>query len=427
MKIRRTIPPTATPIGPSSLLHGLAGLFMGRKYLKKLEEEVKEHFGTNHVFFVSSGKAALTVILKALKSLSPGRETVLIPAYTCFSVPSAIVTAGLKVSLCDIDPSTFDFDYTSLEDAMDKETLCVLSTHLFGIPSDTDRINGICKDRGIFVVEDAAQAMGGRVLHGEYKGRMLGTVGDAGLFSLSRGKNITCGSGGIIITGSGHIAGAISKAYSSIGNPGTMETAREFLKALALSLFIHPSLFWMPSGMPSLKLGAAGSCDDFPIKRLSGMQAGLLNIWRDQLEKSNRIRSANARYFTGQLQMRSYGSAPIPLLRLPVIMKTKEARDRISGLSSGKGLGITRMYACPVNEMGGLREQFEGRSFPSASRVAENLLTIPTHHLLSERDKKNIRALFEDAAIAGNPGAGVRRHIRISRHETHHHHRHRRR
>ena len=66
-----------------------------------------------HVFLVSSGSAALTLALMALKSLAREREVV-IPAYTCFSVPAAVLQAGLRPVLCDIDPSTFDFDHSHL-------------------------------------------------------------------------------------------------------------------------------------------------------------------------------------------------------------------------------------------------------------------------------------------------------------------------
>ena len=185
-------------------------------------------------FFVSSGKAALTLILNALKTLNQ-RQEALIPAYTCFSVPSAIVKAGLKVSLCDIDSQTFDFDYKLLEKAINKNTLCVIPNHLFGIPADMDKINSICKDKDIFVIEDAAQAMGG-----SYKGSKLGTIGDVGFFSLGRGKNITCGSGGIIVTNSDTIAHAIEKEYAQFDKPSAMEQIINFCKAILMSLLFTP-------------------------------------------------------------------------------------------------------------------------------------------------------------------------------------------
>jgi len=83
MKIQRTIPPAATPMSAAHLLHGLAGIILGKRYLNRLSEEFKDYFGIGSVFFVSSGRAALYLILQALKSLSP-KQQVVIPAYTCF-------------------------------------------------------------------------------------------------------------------------------------------------------------------------------------------------------------------------------------------------------------------------------------------------------------------------------------------------------
>ena len=332
MKIYRTIPPTAAPIYLKDLIHEFLGIFSGKRYIQSLEEGIKAHFGVKHVFLVSSGKAALFLILKAIESLRPDKKQVIIPAYTCFSVPSAIVKAGLKVSLCDINPSTFDFDYKLLEKAINKDTLCVVPNHLFGMPADMDKINSICKDKDIFVVEDAAQAMGG-----SYKGKKLGTIGDVGFFSLGRGKNITSGSGGIIITNSSKIAGAIEKHYSGLKEPGIIGSLKEFLQILLMSIFIQPFLYWLPAGLTFLKLGQTIFYKDFSIKKLSGMKAGLLHGWQERLEKTNQIRKENGEYFNKRLRLRSRlsnrgeggGEGAIPYLRLPVLVSNKEIRDNI--------------------------------------------------------------------------------------------------
>lgn len=394
MKIKRTIPPAAAPINLKDLLHGVAGFFFGKKYkkyMKRLEDELKEYFGVQHVFLVSSGKAALTLILQALKSLNPDKKEVLIPAYTCFSVPSAIVKAGLKVSLCDIDPSNFDFDYELVEKTINKETLCLIPDHLFGIPSDMDRIIRLCKERGIFVVEDAAQAMGG-----SYNGKKLGTIGDIGFFSLGRGKNITCGSGGIIVTNSDIIAGKIQKEYARLESDNILETIKEFIRVIFISLFINPSLYWFPSGLPFLRLGETIFYKKFPIKRLSGMQAGLLRRWKKQLEESNQIRRENSKYFCSTLTstLTFHNGDSIPFLRLPFTVKSREIKERIYSFSKKGGLGISPMYPTSVNEIEEIRDQFNGKAYPSAKRVPETLLTIPTHQLLKEKDREEICKLF---------------------------------
>lgn len=393
MRIQRTIPPAAAPVDLKSIAHGFAGYFIGETYMKRLENELKEYFGVKHVFLVSSGRAALAVILNALKSLAPEKHEVLIPAYTCFSVPSAILRAGLKVVPCDIDPSTFDFDYSLLEQGIHDNTLCVLPSHLFGIPSDMDKIADLCRKRDIFIVEDAAQAMGGK-----YKGKLLGTLGDVGFFSMGRGKNITCGSGGIIVTDSNRIASAIEKEYRVLEKPRFYESLMEFLKVIILAFFVNPLVYWLPAGLPFLKLGETAFCRDFPIQGFSGMKAGLLRNWRRRLEESNRIRKENAGYFSELAGLKIGRDFPVPFLRLPFMTENKEIKAGIYAISSQKGLGIGKMYPTPVNEIAEIENQFQGKVFPFAKRVAERLLTAPTHGLLSEKDKGRI--LCQLAAIS---------------------------
>ena len=391
MRIRRTIPPAAAPIHLKNLLHGLAGLFSGKAYLRKFETELKEYFGVKHVYVTSSGKAALTVTLRALASLSPGKSHVLIPAYTCFSVPSAIVKAGLNPSLCDINSATLDFDGELLRDALDRETLCVIATHLFGVPSAVEKIRDICLDRNIFVVEDAAQAMGG-----SHRGRYLGTIGDVGFFSLGRGKNITCGSGGIIVTNSDRIAAALEKEYSSLQFPNIIETVSELLKVLIMSIFIRPSLYWLPSGLPFLKLGETVFHEDFPLRKLSGMQAGLLRGWQRNLEVSNRKRRENAAYFIEHVLLPGKKRASVPYLRLPFLLEEQEMRESICSRLQKEGMGISRMYPSSINEIERLKDQFRGKEFLSATLVAERLLTVPTHHLLRKKDREKICLLLQE-------------------------------
>lgn len=398
MKIRRTIPPAAAPVDLKALFYGVAGFFNEEEYLKRLEREVRDYFNVKHVFLVSSGKAALAVILNALKSLSPERDEVLIPAYTCFSVPSAIKKAGLKVALCDIDTKTFDFQQGLLKNAINKKTLCVMPNHLFGIPSDMKGIMDVCREKGIFVLEDAAQAMGGEVNRDK-----IGTIGDAGFFSLGRGKNITCGSGGIIVTSSDRIAEAINGIYSELEYPDIKEQIKDLLQIIAMNIFIRPSLYWLPSSLPNLKLGETIFYKDFPIKRLSGIKAGLLWEWQERLEKANQIRKENGRYFNKRLRSRQKLRLRLRLsngnifsfLRLPLMLESKETRDEIFSLSNKKGLGLSPMYPSPINEIKELNGAFNGRSFPSAKKASESLLTIPTHHLLSAKDKERISNLLQ--------------------------------
>src|SRR2546422_8281633 len=126
MRVQRTLPPAAAPVGPRDLLHGFLAMTSSEVALARAAAALRAHFGVKHVFLVSSGQAALTLILLALRRLRD-RTDVLLPAYTCFSVPAAVERAGLSVKLADVDPETFDFDYRSLANAIDAKTLCVVS------------------------------------------------------------------------------------------------------------------------------------------------------------------------------------------------------------------------------------------------------------------------------------------------------------
>src|SRR5210317_1112301 len=120
MRIGRTLPPAASPIYIRNILNGFKGLLRGQQQIERFRSELKDFYGVKHCFLVSSGKAALTLILRALHDLYPDRDEVLIPAFICYSVPSAIVRAGLKVKLCDVNPDTLDFDYDQLKELLSK-------------------------------------------------------------------------------------------------------------------------------------------------------------------------------------------------------------------------------------------------------------------------------------------------------------------
>src|SRR5687768_15799273 len=109
MRVGRTLPPAAAPIGPPEIVSGFRGIVHGEKSLDRFRSELKEYFGVKHCFLVCSGRAAFTLILLALEELSPGRKDVVIPAFTCYSVPSSVVRARLKLRLCDLHPDSLDF------------------------------------------------------------------------------------------------------------------------------------------------------------------------------------------------------------------------------------------------------------------------------------------------------------------------------
>jgi len=356
-------------------------------------EEFRRDLGAAHIFMVSSGTAALTLALEAIGSLSQRRD-VIVPAYTCFSVPAAVIKAGLRPVLCDVSPVTLDYDHAQLETLMTDRTLCVVAHHLFGMPADLHRIEAICRRRGAFLVEDAAQALGIR-----QNGRALATIGDVGILSFGRGKQVTCGSGGAIATCSDRIASTIASRYRDLPRPTGLETITDFASLALLAMFVRPSLYWIPSALPSLRLGETVYPREIRIRRMSGLKAGALRNWRAHLMRSNRVRSRTADYFRLRAGL-GLATPSHPYLRVPVLASTPAQKQRLQALSKRFGLGMSAAYPAAVSDIPELRPYLDGRQFPAAAALAERLLTLPTHQWLREKDKATLATVCREGCAA---------------------------
>jgi len=400
VRIERTIAPVANPVGILEIMKGAGGLIRRGRSLEALTCELKKYFGVSHVSALSSGKAAFFLILTALKRLEPKKTRVIIPAYTCFSVPSAILKAGLEVVPVDIDAETFDFVPRLLKEAVDKKTLAVVPNHLFGGAADVELARKAAEACGAYVVEDAAQAMGGAC-----KGRKLGTIGDAGFFSLGRGKNITCGGGGIIITDSNEIGGELDSLYSGLEGAGFSDSVKDILKVVAMDIFLMPWLYWLPLSIPSLRLGETIFHHDFPVEKLSSCRAGMMYGWEDRLERAARVRREATRVYTEGLGMRRGSGVETPCLRFPLLFDDEWARGEF--YSRTKKLGVSLMYPCPINEIPEIRESFRGQSYPGALKVAKTLVMLPTHGLVGNEVMDEIIGIYREIITAKRPAGNV--------------------
>lgn len=398
MRIGRTLPPAAAPIYLKDVISGLKGLVRGQRELTRFETEIKDYFCVKHCFLVSSGKAALTCILLALKDLHPDRDEVLIPAFTCYSVPSAIVRAGLKVRLCDIDSGTLDFDHEQLPELLSRSVLAVMPTHLFGLPADVQRTRVACKDPEITIIEDAAQAMGG-----ECKGGKCGTLGDVAFFSLGRGKAISTFEGGIILTSRDDIAESLRIMVDDLPACDFPALATLVLKALLLALFLHPSIFWLPKAIPSLKLGQTTYDPQFEMRRMSTFQAGLATDWIKrlaQLIKARLIRIGYWVHFVKNGRLRHYCSARVTtpnLIRFPVAVNGNGLRSAILAGSEAMGFGMMPAYPGSIAAIEDLKASFSTCSFAKAKELAEQLVTLPVHPFVKEEDVLRTSRFLERA------------------------------
>ncbi len=411
MRIGRTVPPAAAPIGFGEIVHGLSGILRGQAEVERFRKELKDVYGVRHAYLVSSGKAALALILQALKDLKPDQDEVLVPAYTCYSVPSAIVRAGLKARLCDIDPETLDFDFQALPKAIQasgRHLLAVVPVHLYGLLADIDRLKTLVDPNNVFVIEDAAQAMGGFD-----SATKPGTLGDAALFSLGRGKSLSSVQGGVILSNQKDIAQGLDARINRLPGCNPARLASMLLQALGLTLFLRPSWFWIPKSIPWLRLGETIFDTRFPLLRMSPFQAGLLRRWKNKLHELNSARRDRARRWQAALWSLDHHSLrPVSpdkihessLIRLPVKARSPRLAWRIAAESEKHGLGIMPAYPASLNRVPFLQGPVSGASFPGAEQTVKTLLTFPIHPLVTQKHiQKAVGALRRAVATNEHP------------------------
>lgn len=167
--------------------------FLGGKQVRDFESLVKDFFNVKYAVSVNSATAGLHVALSAC-GVGPGDEVIVTP-YTMSASATAIIMQNAIPVFADIENKTFCIDPGKIEEKINPCTRAIVVVHLFGHPARMDEIIEIAQKHNLFVIEDCAQAAGAT-----YKGRLVGTIGDLGVFSLNQHKTITCGEGGFVIT-----------------------------------------------------------------------------------------------------------------------------------------------------------------------------------------------------------------------------------
>ncbi len=163
------------------------------------EREFAAWCEAEHAIGVSSGTAALELALRGL-GIGPGDE-VIVPTNSFIATAEAVSAAGATPRLVDVDEETALLTTEIVEAALTPQTRCVIPVHLYGRTVDMDPLVALCRERGIFVIEDACQAHGAR-----YRGRPTGSLGDAGCFSFYPTKNLGAwGDGGAVVTNSAEL------------------------------------------------------------------------------------------------------------------------------------------------------------------------------------------------------------------------------
>jgi perosamine synthetase len=169
-----------------------SSLSLGPK-LREFERAISGYVGASDAIAVNSGTSGLHLCIRAL-GISEGDE-VLLPSFTFIAVANAVRYEKATPVFVDIDPQTLNLDPSLLELAITPRTRAIIVVHTFGCPAELSSILQIASRHGLFVIEDACEALGA-----EYEGRKVGVFGDVGVFGFYPNKQITTGEGGAVVT-----------------------------------------------------------------------------------------------------------------------------------------------------------------------------------------------------------------------------------
>ncbi|MDQ0285619.1 perosamine synthetase [Desulfofundulus luciae] len=161
--------------------------------VSEFEGRFAGYVGARYAVATVNGTAAIHLALRLL-GIGPGDE-VIVPALTFIATANPVVYVGATPVVVDVDPLTWNIDPDEVERAVTDRTRAVIPVHLYGNPADMSRLMDIARRHGLYVIEDAAEALGAT-----YNGQHVGTFGDIGIFSFNGNKVITTGGGGMLVT-----------------------------------------------------------------------------------------------------------------------------------------------------------------------------------------------------------------------------------
>ncbi|WP_298981898.1 DegT/DnrJ/EryC1/StrS family aminotransferase [Caldilinea sp.] len=333
--------------------------------VEALEEEVAAYSHCRYGVGVSSGTDALLVSLMAI-GLQPGDEVITTP-YTFFATAGSIARLGARPVFVDIDPQTYNLDPAKLETAITPRTRAIMPVHLFGQMADMDPLLVVAERHGLYVIEDAAQAIGA-----EYKGRRAGSLGHLGCFSFFPSKNLGgFGDGGMVVT----------------NDPDLADRVRLLRGHGARPKYYHKVV--------------GGNF------RLDALQAAVLRVKLKHLDAWTAARQRNAERYR-QLFTAAGVDVGLPCdagygrhIYNQFVIRSRR-RDALMAHLKAHGVGCEIYYPAPLH----LQECFADLGykvgdFPASEQAAQETLAIPIYPELSEAQQETVvRAVAEALACA---------------------------
>ena len=340
-----------------------SGILASGPRTKSFEKEFADYLGVEHAVAVTNGTIALDVALKALK-VGPGDE-VITSAFSFVASGNCILFQNAKPVFADIDPRTFNIDPSDVAEKITAKTKAIIPIHMFGQPAKMDALKEIVEDKGIMLLEDAAQAHGA-----EYKGHKAGSLGDMGCFSFYATKNMTAGDGGMITTNDQKLA---DKSRLLINHGQSQKYHHD-------TLGYNYRMTEICAAIGSVQLR---KLDGFNEKRLENAQS-----------LSNGVRK-----FTGLTV--PYVDKDVKHVFHQYVVKVEDnyrlERNKLADCLAENGVGVAVHYPFPIYRQ--LLYQtlgYGGTVCPNTEEACRRVLSLPVHPLVVKKDIEYMLAVLEE-------------------------------
>ncbi|MBW3575947.1 MAG: DegT/DnrJ/EryC1/StrS family aminotransferase [Actinobacteria bacterium] len=315
--------------------------FVGGAEVERFEQVLAEQVSVPHAVAVGSGTAALHLALGAA-GVGAGDEVVL-PPNTFFATAEAVFATGATPVLADVDPNTALLDPDAVEAAITPRTAAIAAVHLYGQPVDADRFRAIADRHGLFLLEDAAQALGAA-----WRGRPAGSLGAAAGFSFYPAKNL-----------------------GALGDGGAVTTADAELARRVRLLRSHGE---HPRGVHVVP----GFCE-----RMDELQAAFLTAKLPYFQAAQAARrQAVARYRQRLATMEGVGlleTAPGACHAHHLLVARVPRRDAVLAEMHALGVGASVHYRTPIHRQPACPQLGDKGAFPHAEALAANVLSLPLY------------------------------------------------
>jgi perosamine synthetase len=332
------------------------------KYIEFFEKSFADYIGIKNAIACSNGTAALHLALLAI-SIGHGDE-VIVPALTYVAVANAVTYTGAKPVFADAEPDTWNIDYHKIEPLITLKTKAIIVVHLYGHPCDMNPIMKIAKKYNLYVIEDAAEALGA-----EYKRKLCGSIGDISTFSFYGNKMITTGEGGMVVTNDARLAGKVRR----LKGQGMDQSRRYWFPVLGYN-------YRMTNIQAAIGLAQMENIDKFLGKRRK-----ISEWYNEHLKGISGI--------TLPVE-KKYAKHSCWLYSILIEKEFRKSRDKVITLLAEKGVE-TRPFFYPMHIMPVYRDKTNAPNLRNAEVVASKGLNLPTFYELTHDEIEYIAGLLK--------------------------------